>query len=324
MRENSEFIPPRFLRGTYTQTILASAKIRAVGRNPMKEASREMIIDAGGGIRLQGFFSQQLKRDPMGLVILLHGWEGSADSTYILHSGRYFYKSGYNVFRLNFRDHGNTHHLNEGLFYAILLDEVFRAVETATCLPGESRTFLMGFSLGGNFALRIGRKCNEHMIENIRHIVAISPVLNPSRATDAIDRSPLLRRYFLKKWRRSLNLKQKLYPHLYDFRGIMDLDTLRAVTNGLLKRYSSFQDTEEYFRGYALTGDALRSLSLPTTIIAARDDPAIPSDDFPRLILGSSTRLIMHDFGGHNGFLEGIFEPTWYENYARELFAASR
>jgi predicted alpha/beta-fold hydrolase len=154
MRENSEFIPPRFLRGPYTQTILASARIRTVGRNPMKEASREMIIDAGDGIRLQGFFSQQLKGDPMGLVILLHGWEGSAESTYILHSGRYFYKSGYNVFRLNFRDHGNTHHLNEGLFYAILLDEVFRAVETATGLPGKSRTFLMGFSLGGNFADR--------------------------------------------------------------------------------------------------------------------------------------------------------------------------
>ena len=61
----------------------------------MKEASREMIIDAGNGVRLQGFSSPQLKGYPLGLVILLHGWEGSAESTYILHSGRYFFAHGY-------------------------------------------------------------------------------------------------------------------------------------------------------------------------------------------------------------------------------------
>jgi hypothetical protein len=57
MTDNDRFIPPRYLRGSYTQTVLASARIRAMGRNPMRDASREMIIDAGDGVRLQGFFS---------------------------------------------------------------------------------------------------------------------------------------------------------------------------------------------------------------------------------------------------------------------------
>lgn len=317
------FIPPRFLRRAYTQTILASAKIRAMGRNPMRETAREMVIDAGGGIRLQGFFSPQRTKAPLGLVIMLHGWEGSAESTYILHSGRYFYEKGYNIFRLNFRDHGDTHHLNEGVFYAILLDEVFNVVETASHLPGGSCTFLIGFSLGGNFALRIGRRCNDQRIETLRHLVAVSPVLNPSRATDAIDRSFLLRWYFLKKWRRSLAVKQGLYPHLYDFRGIMDLGNIRAVTDALLKKYSKFSDTEDYFKGYAVTGEAIKSLSIPATIITSRDDPVIPSDDFSRLVLGPSTKLFMNDFGGHNGFLEGVFRPAWYEKKACDIFAAA-
>ncbi|HVN70423.1 MAG TPA: alpha/beta fold hydrolase [Desulfomonilia bacterium] len=323
MSAESGFIPPRYLQGPYTQTILASAKIRAAGRNPMRDAACEMIINAGDGVRLQGFFSPQSERVPLGLVIMLHGWEGSAGSTYVLHAGRYFYELGYNVFRLNFRDHGDTHHLNEGVFYAILLDEVFNAVAKASNLPGGERTFLMGFSLGGNFALRIGRKCSEHPIMTLRHIVAISPVLDPSRATDAIDRSPLLRWYFLKKWRRSLALNQELYPHLYDFRGIMELETLRAVTDALLKKYTIFKDSEEYFRGYAVTKDALKSLSIPTSIVASSDDPAIPADEFPHLVLHPSTRLFMHTFGGHNGFLYGVFKPTWYEKYATGVFAAS-
>ena len=55
MSNDSGFIPPRFLRGAYTQTVLASARIRAVGRNPMREAACEMVIDAGGGSGSKGF-----------------------------------------------------------------------------------------------------------------------------------------------------------------------------------------------------------------------------------------------------------------------------
>lgn len=323
MSTKDEFIPPAILRGSYTQTILASARIRAAGRNPMKDASREMIIDAGNGVRLQGFSSPQLKAYPRGLVILLHGWEGSAESTYILHSGRYFFENGYSVFRLNFRDHGQSHHLNEGLFNGTLLDEVFNAVQKACELPGGMKTFLVGFSIGGNFALRIARRCSEEANENISHIVAVSPVIDPGSATDAIDRSLLLRHYFLRKWRRSLLRNQELYPHLYDFGAILGLQTIRGLTDALFRRYGPFQDAEEYFRRYSIAGDALKNVSVPTTIIGARDDPAIPIRDFSGLRPGPGARLIIHEFGGHNGFLNGVFKPTWYENEALRTFAAS-
>ena len=81
----------------------------------MVASAREMILDAGEGIRLLGFHSPQPDKRAKGLVILLHGWEGSSDSTYILRAGRCLYRHGYDVFRLNYRDHGESHHLNEGL-----------------------------------------------------------------------------------------------------------------------------------------------------------------------------------------------------------------
>jgi uncharacterized protein len=317
------FLPPLYLRGSYTQTILASARIRALGRNPMKDASKEMIIDAGEGVRLQGFYSPQLKKEPIGLMILLHGWEGSAESTYIRHSGRFFYEHGYAVFRLNFRDHGDSHHLNQGIFYSVLLDEVFSAVRKATGLPGGTRSFLIGFSLGGNFALRIARKCKKEPIENLWHIMSISPAINPSSATDAIDGSRLLRGYFLKKWKRSLKKKQELFPQLYDFQDMLCLKNLRALTDVLLKRYSTYPDTEEYFRSYAITSETLAHIDVPTTIIASRDDPAIPIQDFSGLTPGPKVRMFIHDFGGHNGFLHGIFTSTWYEMQALDICASS-
>ena len=90
---------------------------------------------------------------------------------------------------------------------------------------------------------------------------------------------------------------------------ILGLKTIRGLTDALFRRYGPFQDAEEYFRRYSIAGDALKNLSVPTTIIGARDDPAIPIRDFSGLRPGPGARLIIHEFGGHNGFLNGVFNP---------------
>jgi len=322
MPENDSFTPPRWLRPAFAQTVFASARVRAVGVNPMVQASRELIVTSRDGVRLKGFLSAK-PCPSRGLVVLLHGWEGSSDSTYILHTGKFLFENGYSVFRLNFRDHGDTHHLNEGMFRAVMLDEVADAVRYACSLAQGSPCFLMGFSLGGNFALRIARRCAVDPIERLHHVMAISPVIDPSRATDAIDKSPLLRAYFLRKWRRSLLRKQELFPHLYDFTWIVRQKTVRSMTDALFETYRPGYGTEEYFRAYAVADRDLEGVILPTTIVMAEDDPAIPAGDFERLVLGPGVTLVMHEFGGHNGFLEGVFSPTWYEKKALTLFSES-
>ena len=87
----------------------------------------EHIIDAGNGVRLLGFYSENKTRPARGLVLLLHGWEGSSDSSYMCHTAARLLNAGFNVFRLNFRDHGDTHHMNEGLFHSCRLEEVVNA-----------------------------------------------------------------------------------------------------------------------------------------------------------------------------------------------------
>ena len=64
--------------------------------------------------------------------------------------------------RLNLRDHGNTAHLNSGLFHSALSHEV---IELAKHLMAKAQPIngakvpcgLIGYSLGGNFALRLAR-----------------------------------------------------------------------------------------------------------------------------------------------------------------------
>ncbi|KLD70829.1 alpha/beta hydrolase, partial [Xanthomonas hyacinthi DSM 19077] len=68
---------------------------------------REVLVDVGQGDRLSGRYTAQATgRESRGLAILFHGWEGSVDSTYVLQTGSRLLEDGWDVFRLNFRDHG--------------------------------------------------------------------------------------------------------------------------------------------------------------------------------------------------------------------------
>jgi predicted alpha/beta-fold hydrolase len=320
MQNPDHFEPPFLLKNAHLQTILASSKLRTLGPNGMQNVAVEKIIETTEAVRLLGYHSVHNDAQAKGLAILLHGWEGSTDSTYLLRCGKSLYASGYDVFRLNFRDHGDSHHLNEGIFYAVLLEEVYQAVQQAAAFSGGRPVFLIGFSLGGNFVLRILKKCVRVPIANLRHAVSISPVLNPQKSTAKIDRIAFIRKYFLAKWRRSLRKKQALFPELYDFAEVMGLKTIQAVTDTLLEKYSDYPTAQDYFDAYSVLGAAITDIHTPTTIVTAKDDPIIPIDDFYELNLNPHIQLIIHSHGGHNGFITGCKLHSWYENAIIRLF----
>jgi predicted alpha/beta-fold hydrolase len=319
---NNTFTPPFYMRSAFAQTFLASSKIRKWGKNPMLDSAREVILNPIKDVRLQGFYSPQPDGQAKGVVMLLHGWEGSVNSAYILPTGRFLYENGFSVFRLNYRDHGDTHHLNPGLFYAVLLDEVFGAVQQVAQYERGLPFYLVGFSMGGNFALRIARTCAESPIANLKHVIGISPVLDPEKSTYAIDQYPLLRKYFRKKWSRSLLKKQASFPDLYDFSEVLKLETIMEMTDVMLQRYSEYKSSSDYFRHYAVVGDTLANLTVPTTIITAQDDPIIPVEDFYDLKLPSTADLIVQRYGGHNGFLETLSGRAWYEKKIMEILTS--
>ena len=164
------FRPLWALKNGMIQTLLSSSSLRARGANPMRANARPMIIATQDGVRLLGYLSLPQNQIPSGLVILLHGWEGSADSTYILNTGKFLYQHGYAVFRLNFRDHDNSHHLNEVIFYAVLFDEVFGAVRRIAEGHAALPIHIVGFSLGVPTTLLIAEDDPIIPIEDFRRL----------------------------------------------------------------------------------------------------------------------------------------------------------
>ena len=283
----------------------------------MEETSKSMILECEDGVRLKGSFAQHPHEKA--LIILLHGWEGSEQSTYVVSCGRHLYDQGASVFRLNYRDHGDTHALNEGLFYSTLFNEVFEAVKQAANLASDTPVYIAGFSLGGNFSLRIARSLRDLSIKNLKHIFAISPVVDPWGAAPLVDKNLLFRHYFLKKWTASLKKKQALFPHLYDFKEVLSEKKVLSITAKLIPEYSDYPDMESYFNAYRVDPHDLMACPVPISMITAQDDGMIPAEDIMGLKINDNARRIVHKHGGHNGFFQSLKGPTWYDDYISNI-----
>ena len=278
---------------------------------PLLAAQRPMLLECGGGVRLQCFHSTPPRGSGIP-VVLLHGWEGSAESLYVLSLGQQLFERGFDVLRLNLRDHGDTHHLNRDLFHSCLLPEVVGAMRALQAALGKPLR-LVGFSLGGNFMLRVGAQARDAHLD-VARIIAVSPVLDPGDTLRALESGfvgyPL---YFVRKWWRSLLKKQAAWPTHYDFAPLRRVRDLRRLTAELIRRFTDFGSLEEYLDGYSITGGRLRGLEAPTTIITSLDDPIIPAAGLVRLERPPALRIVMTQFGGHCGFLDRLTGPTWVE-----------
>jgi predicted alpha/beta-fold hydrolase len=309
------FRPPGWLRSAHIQSILPSLDFRRsfVERRAaaLVAASREMLLDCGDNVRLQGFHSAKGERDRV--AVLLHGWEGSSDSMYILTLSQLLFEHDFEVVRLNLRDHGATHHLNRELFHSCRLPEVVGAVRAIQdSLPGR-RLNLVGFSLGGNFMLRVAAQAQQAGLD-IARAVAVSPVLDPNDTLDALENGFFAYNwYFIRKWSRSLLKKQAAWPGEYDFGDLVRLANLRRMTAELVLRFTEYPSLADYLNGYAITGSRLAKLTVPSTLITAEDDPIIPVRGLERVAKPSTLEITVTRRGGHSGFFENLAGPSWVE-----------
>ena len=312
----SEFRPPAWLANRHIQSVLPSLPFRRslVERRAagVIAASRELLLDCGDGVRLMGKLAEPLDAAPTRrLAVLMHGWEGSSESLYVLSLGQLLFDRGFSVLRLNLRDHGGTHALNRELFHSCRLPEVVGAVARAQALHPRHRLYLAGFSLGGNFCLRVGARAREAGIR-IERIVSVCPVLDPAVTLDALETGPALyHRYFMHKWRRSLVLKQQAWPGHYDFGELIGDASLRSMTERMVLKYTDYPDLATYLRGYAITEGVLETLDTPARIILSGDDPMILARDLDRLARPKSLELTVTARGGHCGFMDALGGPSW-------------
>lgn len=279
-----------------------------------------MILDAGEGVRLAGLHSGHGDR-PRDLVTIIHGWEGSAESLYVLSAAGHLFDAGFDIFRLNLRDHGRSHALNREPFTCTRQREVVQALAAVDRQYPHRRHFLVGFSLGGNFALRVALHTPAAGID-LAKVVAICPAILPHLTMDDLERGFFLyRAYFLFKWKRSLRRKLALYPDLGYGEALRTRHSLRTMNDYFVPHLTEFATPLGYFMGYAIADDVLRGLTVPSHIIAAADDPVIDVSHLERLARPPCLSVEISKYGGHCGYIENFRMQSWLDQRIAEVLA---
>jgi predicted alpha/beta-fold hydrolase len=322
-----KYQPAGFLRNGHLQTVLSSVwpvswLIRRRAAR-LRARAQELLLECGDEVRLQAFLSAAAEpaANPglQRVAILLHGWEGSAEASYVLSLGSLLLARGFDVVRLNLRDHGASHHLNREIFHSCRLPEVVGATLAVAQRFPAARLYLAGFSLGGNFMLRVA--ADARLPAAVAGVVAVSPVLDPEATLTALERGPAIyRRSFVNRWSRSLRRKQRAWPGVHDFGPMLRLGQLRSMTAGLVAGCTDFPSLAAYLAGYAVTGDRLATLRVPASVLLADDDPIVPAGDLKRLAPSSRLTVVRSRYGGHCGFGAGVVRPSRADQFVLEQF----
>lgn len=318
----AHFQPSPLLRNAHLQSVLASIPPRKTAVRKRSAGftaqSDDVLVDCGAGVRLLGHVTLAPGGGNSRMVVMIHGWEGSAESTYMLSVAPQLLARGYSVFRLNLRDHGDTHHLNEDLFHSCRLDEVVGAFGWIQDSYQDKRLSAVGYSLGGNFALRVAAVAPAAELR-LDKVIAICPVLNPVQTMAALDSGWwVYRDYFIRRWRNSLLRKRAAFPEQYDFGKLTQFTNLADMTEYFVLRYTTFPDLNIYLNGYALTGERLARLAVPSCMLLADDDPVIPIDGLEAMQASEALNVYRSLHGGHCGFLEGLRLTSWLDQFVMQ------
>ena len=300
--EIRQFRVPDYLRNAHLQTVLNSQGPRKWRARSILHRldSESLVLVAEDGTRLLAELDRARGTGPAALVVVIHGWEGSSRSSYVVTTAAGLLAQGFDVLRINLRDHGDSHHLNPELFNSTRSPEVASALQGFVDERDYQRLFLVGFSLGGSFVLRIAADRGAEL--GVNACVAICPPTDPARAMDALNSGIFVyENYFFRRWHSSLRRKLECFPELDYADDLARAKTLDDLNRLLIPRHTIYDRVEDYFAAYALVGERLSTLVSPTYLIATQDDPIIPVGDLARIEPIEHLHIETCRFGGHCG-----------------------
>ena len=296
---------------------MASSPIREIQQKPLRKKlnriTSKQIFTSSNSQSIEIFETNLYKKK----VIFFPGWLGHKDSKYLIPLADLLHINNFDIIRIHPIDHGDTEHLNKDFFRATDIQTLIEAVEFIGKKYQNNEIHLIGFSLGGNIALRISA-CES--INFLKSTVVISPVIDPEISMRAMDNTSwILKKYFVNKWRRTLRRKMRLH-NISNVEESLRYKDLEKMTEFFTKNFSPHKNVKELFAGYAITQDTINQIKNNTLIYSSVDDPCVPIKPLCSLDQTNNVKFKPQQYGGHCGFIDDFkFNSSVYEEIVNKL-----
>jgi predicted alpha/beta-fold hydrolase len=248
--------------------------------------------------------------EPPPRVVLVHGLTGSSDAYYLQRIAAKLNAEGFEVWRMNHRGAGPSGlTLSRGFAHAGRSADLEAVVRRAAADDGPGRVLIAAFSLSANMLLRwLGAKPHDDALAGgppppkaLVGALAVCPPVD----LEACARALAHPRNFWIDWyytRRLIEVAHKMAAHwgeppptfprrtdLYEFDGVYTAPR------------AGFRDRDDYYARCSAAAH-VAGIEVPTTVLAADDDPIIPLASVTSPTYGPGVSLRVERGGGHMGF----------------------
>jgi hypothetical protein len=301
---NNTFRHHSFFKNGHAQTLAAYAWPR--GFRFYTERDEERYFEVAPGIRVLAHCRWQANRNEHPTIVAWHGIEGSSASNYMLATAEKGFRAGFNIIRVNLRNCGGTENLTPTLYHGGLSEDLRAVVHELIDKDHISKMVVVGFSLGGNLVLKLAGEYGDNPPPEILGVCAVSPSVDLTASAELILKRSnwIYQQDFVRRLKKRIRAKHKLYPELYDIRGLRQVRTLRQFDERFTAPAHGFADAADYYyRSSSLR--VIDKIRIPTLIIHAKDDPFIPFAPLrdPELSNNPYILLVATERGGHVAFI---------------------
>ena len=312
----SRFKAPWWLRSAHAQTMYPSLPWAWKSRPKLRRESLE--LPDGDVTAVDWMIEADILPDSAPLLVILHGLEGSAGSSYARMLMEAAFERGWRSCVLHFRDCGDyrnrlprRYHAGETNDLRHFLNQI-QSTRKASGNPGP--VLAVGYSLGGNVLLKyLGESESE---TPLAAATAVCVPLNLHICSDALNTgfSKSYQHYLLKRMKRSVADKFDRHTAAFDWERAMNAKTFAEFDDAVTAPLHGFDGMQDYYDRCSAT-HFLARIERPTLVINALDDPFMSPEVIPEPDkLSAAVTMEISDNGGHVGFINGgsPWRPTFY------------
>jgi hypothetical protein len=246
---------------------------------------------------------------------MVHGLEGSSQAGYMRSMSQLALEAGYAVHRTNMRSCGGTESMAKTMYHAGLTTDtlsVIRQIHSERSLP----TYLVGYSLGGNVALKLAGELGESARGLLAAVCAVSTPIDLAASVRKMgDRENRIYEWrFLSRLKDRIRKRSECLPGVYDLSALDRSRTVYEFDDLITAKFFGFGSADNYYATQS-SNQFLEHIRIPTLLVQAKDDPLIPFESFshPAIESNPHIQLFAVEHGGHLGFLANSEPRFWVD-----------
>jgi len=305
MITHSQFKPAWWLPGAHAQTLWPNQMRRPVD---IELTTERLTLPDDDFIDLAW-----TKNNTNKIVIVLHGLEGSIDSSYARGMLAAINKKGWRGVFMHFRGCSGEHNLKDRSYHSGETGDLRFLVETLRERHPETTLSAVGYSLGGNALLKYLGEYKDDSQLKAAVTVSVPYLLSNSAAKLEKGFSRLYQRHLLNRLVKKTLSKFKDRQAPSDISDIKKLNTFQLFDHHITAPIHGFKSGDDYYE-QSSSRQYLNGITTPTLLIHSKDDPFMTAEAIPRQDeLSESVTLELSSHGGHVGFVSG--NTPWNAKY---------